>query len=541
MSASITLQNISWSTPEGRSLFSDLTLSFDAERTALVGRNGVGKSTLLKLIAGDLQPLTGDISISGTTGAMRQVVQVNDGETLADLFAVSGAINVLRRAEAGDATLEELADADWTLEDRMRSALELVGLDATAETVLSCLSGGQRTRAGLAALVFSQPDFIILDEPTNNLDQDGRQAVIDFLAAWRGGALIVSHDRTLLETMDAIVEITSLGTKRYGGNWSHYRSAKALEHAAVEHDVAEAEKQLNDVARKAQARAEAKARKDGAGKQKAARGDQPRIVLGGMKSRSEGTGGSQARLTERRQAEANTALDSARRRLEILQPLSVSIASTGLPSTKLVLQMEAVTTGYQAETPILRDVSFAITGPERVAITGKNGSGKSTLLSLVTGGLKPSQGQVRVFTQWAMLDQRVSLMDGSKSILDNFRHLNPSCDDNECRAALARFMFRGDAALQVAGALSGGQLLRAGLACTLGGSTPPPFLLLDEPTNHLDLEAIETLEAGLSAYDGALLVVSHDEMFLEAIGINRYQPLPMMMPAANTSDPPSTT
>lgn len=246
-------------------------------------------------------------------------------------------------------------------------------------------------------------------------------------------------------------------------------------------------------------------------------------------------------MTERRQTEATAALETARRRKEILQPLVVTLASTGLPASKMVLQMENVTAGYQPEAPVLRDVSFTITGPERIAITGKNGAGKSTLLSLVTGALKPWAGQVRVFTPWAMLDQQVSLMDSATSILDNFRRLNPNSDDNQCRAALARFMFRADAALQIAGSLSGGQLLRAGLACTLGGSSPPPLLVLDEPTNHLDVEAIEALEAGLRAYDGALLVVSHDEVFLEAIGINRYQLLPMIMPAASTSDPPSTT
>jgi ATPase subunit of ABC transporter with duplicated ATPase domains len=120
-----------------------------------------------------------------------------------------------------------------------------------------------------------------------------------------------------------------------------------------------------------------------------------------------------------------------------------------------------------------------------------------------------------------MLDQRVSLLDPALSIRDNFRRINPGADENACRAALARFMFRADAALQVAGSLSGGQLLRAGLACVLGGGTPPPLLILDEPTNHLDIDSIEAVEAGLRAYDGALLVVSHDEPFLEAVGITR--------------------
>jgi ATPase subunit of ABC transporter with duplicated ATPase domains len=124
-------------------------------------------------------------------------------------------------------------------------------------------------------------------------------------------------------------------------------------------------------------------------------------------------------------------------------------------------------------------------------------------------------------TDFALLDQRVSLLDPSLSIRDNFQRINSQADENTCRAALARFMFRADAALQIVSCLSGGQLLRAGLACVLGGATPPALLILDEPTNHLDIDSIEAVEAGLRAYDGALLVASHDEAFLEAIGISR--------------------
>jgi ATPase subunit of ABC transporter with duplicated ATPase domains len=126
---------------------------------------------------------------------------------------------------------------------------------------------------------------------------------------------------------------------------------------------------------------------------------------------------------------------------------------------------------------------------------------------------------------FALLDQKVAMLDRTLSIRDNFHRRHPDTDENSCRAALARFMFRADAALQTVGSLSGGQMLRAGLACVLGGSTPPSLLVLDEPTNHLDIDSIEAVEAGLRAYDGALLVVSHDEAFIDAIGITRRLPL----------------
>ncbi|TCM77869.1 ABC-F family ATP-binding cassette domain-containing protein [Rhizobium sp. BK068] len=526
MPASITLSNLSWSTPDGRTLLSNLDLSFGAERTGLVGRNGVGKTTLLKLVAGELQPQSGSIAFGGRLGILRQAVQVEEGATVVDFFGASNALAILRRAEAGEATADEIAVADWTVEARIAAALERAGLDAQPETLLASLSGGQRTRAALAALVFSNPDFLILDEPTNNLDRDGREAVIALLAGWRAGTIVVSHDRELLETMDAIVEITTLGARRYGGNWSAFRERKALELAAAEHGLADAERRVADVVRSAQVTAERQARSDRNGRKKAARGDMPRIVAGGLKRAAENTSGNKVRLGERRREEAMEEASAARQRIEILQPFSAQLAPTGLPPGRDVLRLDGVTAGYGPGEPIIRNLSFAMTGPDRVAIAGPNGSGKTTLLALITGTLQPWSGTVAVMTGFSLFDQSVSLLDRSLSIRENFRNLNPDANENACHAALARFMFRADAALQQVSTLSGGQLLRAGLACVLGGAKPP-LLILDEPTNHLDIDSLAAVEAGLQAYDGALLVVSHDEVFLENIDISRRLQLPL--------------
>jgi ATPase subunit of ABC transporter with duplicated ATPase domains len=517
----ITVSNLSWALPDARPLFSDLNLTFTAERAGLVGRNGIGKTTLLKLIAGELTPASGGIAVSGRVAVLRQTLQIAPDEIIADLFGVRDALAVLRRAEEGAATAQELAEADWTLEARMAAALARVGLVADATTPLAALSGGQRTRAGLAPLVFGEPDFLLLDEPTNNLDREGRAAVIDLLANWRAGAIVVSHDRELLDTMDAIVEMTSLGAQRYGGNWSAYRARKQIELAAAEHDLADAQKRVADVERSAQQAAERKARKDRAGRAKAMRGDLPRILLGAMKDRSEDTSGESARLAESQRADALESAQEARERIEILQALKLSLPRTHLPAGKVVLQLEDVTVGYEPGRPVLRGFSLSVVGPERVAITGANGSGKTTLLALIAGAMQPWSGAVRVLTPFALFDQDVSLLDPTLSVLDNFKRLNPEADENACRAALARFMFRADAALQIVGTLSGGETLRAGLACVVGGSAPPPLLILDEPTNHLDVSSIEAIESALGAYDGALLIVSHDEAFLDAVGVTR--------------------
>ncbi|WP_414474569.1 ABC-F family ATP-binding cassette domain-containing protein [Microvirga sp. M2] len=521
MPASISLSHLSWSTPDHQTLLSHVDLNFGAERTGLVGRNGVGKTTLLKLIAGDMRPHSGTVAVDGSLGVLRQTVQADPDETVAGLFGIAEALAVLRRADSGEATADELASADWMLEARVAAALGRVGLSTEPDTRLATLSGGQNTRARLAALIFAEPDFLLLDEPTNNLDREGRQAVIDLLAAWRGGAVVVSHDRELLEAMDAIVELTSLGATRYGGNWSRYRERKAFELAAARRDLADAEKRVSEIDRKTQETAERKARKDGMGRKKSAKGDMPKILMGLRKDRSEDTAGEATRLAERRRGRALEAAASARERIEVLQPLSFVLPPTHLPAGKTVLRIDGASAGYEPERPILEDLSLTVSGPERVAVMGPNGSGKTTLLSLVTGRLRPWTGSVQVMTDFATFDQRVSLLDPSASIRDNFRRINPDAHENDCRAALARFMFRADAALQVVSGLSGGQMLRAGLACVLGGPRPPSLLILDEPTNHLDIDSIEAVEAGLRGYDGALLIVSHDERFLEAIGVTR--------------------
>lgn len=521
MSASIVLNALAWAPPGGSPLLTDLNLSFGPERAGLVGRNGVGKTTLLRLIEGRLTPLAGGVTVHGRLAVLRQTVRVGETETVADLFDARDALAVLARAEAGEADADDLARADWTLEGRMASALERLNLDATPATRLATLSGGQRTRAGLAALLFAEPDWLILDEPTNNLDREGRQAVVDLLAGWRSGAIVVSHDRDLLETMDAIVDLTTLGATRYGGNWSAYRARKALELQAVRRDLADADKRLNDLARTAQQTAERKARSDSTGRTAAARGDQPKILLGLRKNRAEDTGGEQSRLAERRREQAEDAAAIARERIEVLQPLTVALPPTGLALGRQVLTLDRVTAGYGPGRPVLSDFSLRLAGPERVAITGPNGSGKTTLLALIVGALAPVSGSVRLEVPVALLDQQVAILDPALSIRDNFRRLHPAVDENACRAALARFMFRADAALQIVGDLSGGQRLRAGLACVLGGPASPLLLILDEPTNHLDIDSVEAVEAGLRAYDGALLVVSHDAAVLDAIGIDR--------------------
>ncbi len=522
MPVSVVLSNISFLTPDRTPLFDDLNLAFGQERTGLVGRNGTGKSTLLRLVSGQISPAGGSVAIAGTIGWMRQDVGTAGGETIADLFGVASALALLDRAAAGMvADAAALADADWSVPDRIEAALAQCGLRTDPRTPLASLSGGQRTRAAFAAIVFAAPDVVLLDEPTNNLDRAGRRAVVELVRGWRRGAIVASHDRELLDEMDAIVELSTLGAKQYGGNFSAYRARKAEDLHAAERDVADAEHARHVMERRARQAAERKARKDSVGRKSRARRDQPKSWLDAAKARAEASGAANVRLRQARRDAAEETLSAARAKIEVLQPLRMDIPSTGLPKARPVLRVRAVTGGHDPARPVIRDLSLAITGPERVAVTGPNGCGKTTLLSLVTGAIAPVAGQVDLQVPAALLDQHVGLLDPARSLRDNFRQLNPTADENQCRAALARFMFRGDDALLLAGNLSGGEMLRAGLACTLGSPRPPALLILDEPTNHLDLDATEALEAALSVYDGALLVVSHDEAFLARLEVDR--------------------
>jgi ATPase subunit of ABC transporter with duplicated ATPase domains len=517
----ISLNQLSYRTPDGRTLFQNLDLSFRPVRTGLVGRNGVGKSTLLALIAGERQPSEGSVVRDGTIGMLRQSPRA-DAVTVAATLGVEAALGRLARLEGGNGSVEDAGEADWTLPQRIADALAEVGLpDLPPDRPAATLSGGQRTRLALAALLLGRPDFILLDEPTNNLDAEGRDAVAEVLAGWRGGAIVVSHDRTLLRQVDAIVELTSLGATTYGGNYDVYRQRRNLELAAAEAALGEAERQLSEIDRRAQAGAERKARKDAAGKRLNRRGGLPRIVLGGMKRQAEASGGKGARLATKLHESAAARLAEARGRIEVLQPVSARLLPTGLAAGRRVIEAHGLTGGPPGIEPVIEGFELTMVGPERVAISGPNGAGKTTLLRLLTGELPPLSGSVTIRVRHALLDQSVSPLDPRASIRDNYQRLNPADDENSCRAALARFKFRAEAALQPVGTLSGGETIRAALAVTIGSGTPPQLLILDEPTNHLDLEAIEAVEAGLIGYDGALLVVSHDRDVLEAIGIGR--------------------
>ena len=518
----IVLRDVGHATPDGRVLFDHLDLSFGRERTGIVGRNGAGKSTLLAIAAGTLLPRTGSVDRNTRVGMLRSAPQPDGNMRLAQALGAAADLAVLTRLMAGDGTPDDVAVADWTLESRVQDALSAVGLSGVAlDRPLASLSGGQRMRAALAALLLQAPEIILLDEPTNNLDRDGRALVARLLADWRQGAVVISHDRELLAQMDRIVEVSALGARAYGGGWSLYQARRQVERETAAARLESAECQADRIDREIRQAHERKARKDTAGHRARAKGGAPKLALDFSRERSERSDGRGAMQHERQREAAAATVAAAHAAVERLTTLTVKLPSTGLAAGRVVLAFSAVAIGHTAAAPLVTGLSFALKGPERMALCGPNGSGKTTLLQVAAGELAPLGGIVRRPAPAVLLDQQLALLDPARSILENFRRRNPDEPETACRTALGRFQFRTDAALQPVGSLSGGERLRAALACVLGGARPAELLLLDEPTNHLDLASIEAIEAGLISYDGALLVASHDENFLSAIGITR--------------------
>ncbi|MGY3617446.1 ABC-F family ATP-binding cassette domain-containing protein [Bradyrhizobium sp. USDA 10063] len=520
MPAFVVLDSISLHTPDGHPLFDELTLAIRRERIGIVGRNGCGKSTLLRLIAGDVEPSAGSIHRAGSIGMLAQIA--DESLTVAEAVGVDGELARLRRLERGDGTLEDAAAADWTLEARLQAALTEAGLPALPlDRAAASLSGGERTRVALAGLLIQAPDVLLLDEPTNNLDADGREAVTQLLGRWPGGIVVASHDRALLAQVDRIVQLSPVGVTIFGGAWPAFAEQRDAARLRAATELERTTDALRSAERAAQKARERKSRRDKAGRAWRAKGIEDKMFMDREKERAEASAAREGHLAARLIGERADAFDEARARVEIVTPLSIDLPRTALPAGRELVTFNEVAMAF-AGRHLFGPLSFELRGPERAAIGGANGAGKSTLLRLITGAAQPPAGTIHRRTdRIAMLDQHVGLLDPGTSILDNLRRLNPELSANEAHAALARFAFRNRAALQIVDTLSGGERLRAGLACVFARPEPPLLLLLDEPTNHLDLAAIEELEGALRDFDGALVVVSHDRAFLQAIGIER--------------------
>nr|WP_152663940.1 ABC-F family ATP-binding cassette domain-containing protein [Sphingomonas sp. SRS2] len=393
MSSLLTFDRISLAAPDGRRLFSELTLAVGRERVGVVGRNGAGKSTLLRAIMGEIRPVAGSMSLSGTVGTLRQASGIADGSA-ADLLGVAPALALLDRIDRGEGTADDFDAADWLLPARIEAALAEVELDAPdLQRSLASYSGGERMRLALARLSLDAPDLILLDEPTNDLDRAGRAMVAKLVAGWRGGVLIASHDRDLLEQVGHIVELSSVRVMHHGGGWSTFAEARAAERARAAQALDDAKADARATRREAQVARERQARRDSAGRAFAASGSAPKILLGGMKRRAEATAGKAERMAADMIDATGEALADAARNIERVTPLSIELPPTGLPVGRIALMLEHVVLDLGGRT-MFGPIDLAVQGPERIRVTGPNGAGKSSLLKLISGTIEPTTGMI---------------------------------------------------------------------------------------------------------------------------------------------------
>ncbi|MEU7854339.1 ABC-F family ATP-binding cassette domain-containing protein [Nonomuraea sp. NPDC049141] len=520
--AFIICANLSFSWPDDTPVFSELSFTVGAGRTGLVAPNGAGKSTLLKLIAGEYQPGGGSVSVDGALGYLPQSLPLAGDLTVAEVLGIAPVIAALDAIESGDASEEHFTTIgnDWDIEERTRAQLDRLGLgDLEFARTLCTLSGGQVVSLGLAAQLLKRPGVLLLDEPTNNLDLDARRGLYDVLGDWNGCLLVVSHDRALLDRMDRIAELDRGEVRFYGGDFTAYEEAVRTEQEAAQRNVRSAEQELKREKRELQQARERAERRASNAARNLKNAGLPRIFAGNMKRGAQESAGRAGQTHAARVGDARARLDEAERALRDDQKIVLNLPGTNVPAGRTVFLGEHLRARDLFAEPGL---DLTIRGPERIALTGPNGAGKSTLLRLISGDLEPDDGTTRrAGGRVAYLSQRLDLLDVGRTVAENLAAFAPGMPAAERMNLLARFLFRGTRAHLPVGVLSGGERLRATLACALCAEPAPQLLLLDEPTNNLDLVSVGQLESALGAYEGAFVVVSHDERFLAEIKVDR--------------------
>ncbi len=574
---SIVLNDLSFSFPNGRVVLSGLSASFNPGRTGLIGANGSGKSTLLRLIAGRLRPTSGSVSVTGEVGYLPQNLTLDLDATVASLLGIESVRDAIRAIEAGsvDPAVFDAVGDDWDIEDQAREWLGRLGLAHIGlDDPVRRLSGGETVLTALSAQFLRRPAALLLDEPTNNLDLDARRRLYAAVESWPGVLLIVSHDRALLSLVDQVADLSGGALRMYGGNLEAYESMLATEQAAALRAVTAAEADVRREKRDLIDTQVKQARRDRMGRAVAASGSLPRIVAGGRKRAAQVSAGKGREVALARITDAKERLAEAEEALRDDASIRISLPGTAVPAGRTVLTVRGIDgpwapwhaaaasgpdatpggpDGDSADDDSADDVGrlaeLIVRGPERVALTGPNGAGKTTLLRALAGIAVPagpagaldgteSELTVRRNAEFGYLPQRLDILDDELTVVENVRAVAPRASVNEVRAGLARFLFRGARADQVAGTLSGGERFRAVLAALLLADPPPQLLLLDEPTYNLDMAWARQLSEALSCYQGALVVVSDVVPLLRSIGITRWLRLDRDGRLADT-EPPS--
>ncbi|WP_175890317.1 ABC-F family ATP-binding cassette domain-containing protein [Burkholderia cepacia] len=521
--ALVALHHVSFRFDDGVTLFDSLDLSIDRTPTGIVGRNGIGKSQLAQLIAGRCAPSTG--TIERHTPVVYVAQQHDDGNaaanprTVSQVAALDAPLGALARLADGRAEPHDfdLIGDRWDLAERLRAALDAAGLhDVRADTPAHALSGGQRARVALIGALLSGAGLLVLDEPTNHLDAPGRAWLRAALDGWRGGLVIVSHDRALLADVQRIVELTPQGVRSYGGNYAFYRAQRDADQDAAQAALDNARAERGRARRRLEQEHDTIQRHAAASLRDAKTAN----LSSGAKQSRKGAARNIMGQVRRHQNDFKATLDErvqqAAARVEADAPVLVSLPGTEVSARRQLFTLERARLPWGIA-GTADAITWSASGPVRIALTGPNGCGKSTLLRMLAGELTPRSGACTTHVSAAYLDQRLALLDPERSIVEQLGLLDTPLAEGELRSRLALLQLDAARATQPARQLSGGERLKAALACALWRGTPAQLLLLDEPTNHLDLESVRAIEAALAGFPGAIVVASHDTAFLAAL------------------------
>jgi len=523
----ITLQNISYIHPNKDLLFENINLTVNKHnKIALIGNNGAGKSTLLKIIAGELKPSGGQLKVDAVPYYVPQVFGQYNHLTIAQGLGIEAKITALNEILEGNVTEANLdtLDNDWTIEERCKEALndwQLYNLDLNQK--LETLSGGQKTKVFLAGISIHQAELIILDEPGNHLDLEGRQLLYDFIRSASSTLMIVSHDKKILNRIDTIFELSTWGITVYGGNYDFYAEQKQIESSALNHEVKSKEKALRKAKAKERETLERQHKLDARGKKKQEQAGVARIMINTLRNNAENSTSKVKGLHAEKIGGISQELQELRSALPEIDKMKFGFDNAALHKGKILFTATNINYSYNNQLLWKENLNFQITSSERIALKGPNGSGKTTLIKLIIGRLEISMGKVyRADCKSVYIDQDYSLIDNHLKVYEQAQKFNTSeLQEHEIKIRLSRFLFSKDNWDKPCSALSGGEKMRLMLCCLTINNQSPDLIILDEPTNNLDIQNIEILTAAINEYQGTLIVVSHDEYFLEEINIER--------------------